>query len=723
MSPTTPFPRCARRLQHFLSAPPPARRCGRNARPWIPRAWERLEPRVLLSAASFAAATTVGTGNYPTAVAVGDFNGDGQVDLAATNQRDGTVSILLGNGDGTFKTKLDGAVGWNPVAIVVGDFNGDGKLDVAVANAGSGYGSTTSGTVSIMLGNGDGTFHAATNYTVGNNPASLAVGDFNGDGKADLAVANYDSGTVSILLGNGDGTFPAKTDYPAGNTPNAIAVGDFNGDSKTDLAVTNFLDGTVSILLGNGNGTFQTRTTSAVGSYPESVTVADFNGDGKSDLAVANANDGTGTGAVNVLLGNGNGTFPTPTAYPITSAFSVQAGDFNGDGKIDLAVANAGQWDGVTNTYVVSPNVTILAGTGTGGFAAPSAYTVCAVGHVPLSVAAGDFNGDGKPDLAAANYGNNTLSILANTGTQTATATTTTVQPSPALISLGQSLTLTATVGATGAGTPAGWVTFFDGTTALETRPLTNGTASYTTTTLALGNHWITAQYAGDGSHARSTSAAALAGVGTAHQRYVELAYMQLLNRAADPSGLTYFTGLLDASQPWSTVPQALMPTAEYYGDVITNLYNTILHRAPDSASLATLVSQMQAGTTVETIQATLLGSSEYYTLVGGTNTAFINALYQAYLNRTPSSTEVASWLTVLADPTKTRQYVATTLTGTAEARGITITALYQTFLRRPATATEITNWQSQMATGTSQSAIIAALLTSTEYLTLNALS
>jgi hypothetical protein len=333
-------------------------------------------------------------------VAVGDFNGDGTLDLVVANELSNNVSVLLGNSDGTFQPAVNYAVGWYPVSVAVGDFNGDGILDLAVAN----YGGNN---VSVLLGYGDGTFQAAVNYAAGAYPWSVTVGDFNGDGKLDLAVANsaQPSGTssVSVLLGKGDGTFTNAPGSPfaVGTNPNCVAVGDFNGDGKLDLAVTNGGSNNVSVLLGKGDGTFRNAPGSpiAVGTNPYGVAVGDFNGDGKLDLAVANSAETGGTSSVSVLLGKGDGTFQGPANYAAgTWPQSVAVGDFNGDGKLDLAVGNYG-----------SNNVSLLLGNGDGTFQGAVNY---AAGSGPYPVAVGDFDGDGRMDLAVGNMLSSNVSIL-----------------------------------------------------------------------------------------------------------------------------------------------------------------------------------------------------------------------------------------------------------------------------------------------------------------------
>ncbi|MGO9305894.1 MAG: FG-GAP-like repeat-containing protein [Candidatus Korobacteraceae bacterium] len=327
-------------------------------------------------------------GKGPYSVAVGDFNGDGIPDLAVANYFDTTVTILLGNGDGTFTATAVSPQVDDPIALAVGDFNDDGKADLAVTY---GYGA-----VMILLGNGDGTFTQKAVVLTGEFPFYVIVGDFNGDGEADLAVANDDNNTLTILLGNGDGTFEVAASPAAGEGPVSIAAGDLNGDGRMDLAVTSTgrpqdnRAGAVTILLGNGDGTFtKGAVIPATVDFPVAVAAGDFNGDGKLDLAVTRIISDT----VTILLGNGDGTFTATPTSPATGQGpnSITVGDFNGDGKPDLAVSNE-----------ASSNVTILLGNGDGSFTTATVSPLTGVD--PASIASGDFNGDGIPDIAVANY-------------------------------------------------------------------------------------------------------------------------------------------------------------------------------------------------------------------------------------------------------------------------------------------------------------------------------
>jgi FG-GAP-like repeat/Cep192 domain 4/HYDIN/CFA65/VesB-like, Ig-like domain/FG-GAP repeat len=354
------------------------------------------EPQVNLTRTDYA------TGTVPGSVAVGDFNGDGKLDLVTADAGIGDISVLLGNGDGTFQPPVNYSSGSSlsdPQIVIAADFNGDGKPDLAVTDY-------NAGSVAILLGNGDGTFQQFHLYTSGPISAvGLAAGDFNGDGKLDLAVTNAAQNvgnTVSILLGNGDGTFQAPVQYATGLSPSSVAVGDFNGDGKLDLATANsqsYLPSTVSVLLGNGDGTFQPHVDYTTGEAPYTVVAADLNGDGRLDLAVTSQLGG----AVSVLLGNGDGSFQTNSDYPTQQyAAGLVIADLNGDGYLDLATGNGG-----------SNNVSLLLGRGDGTFASAVNY---AVGAIPLGVAAGDFQDDGLLDIVAASNSGNTVSVLLQSG-------------------------------------------------------------------------------------------------------------------------------------------------------------------------------------------------------------------------------------------------------------------------------------------------------------------
>jgi hypothetical protein len=290
-------------------------------------------------------------GSGAISVATGDFNGDGIIDLAVVNEVDSTVSILLANPDGTFAPQVTYTTGLGPLAIVTGDFNGDGNLDLAVTNGDctfTFYGGLNCAlsTVSVLLGNGDGTFQPHSDFQTGVQGFSIAAGDFNGDGKLDLAVVG--GAEASVLLGNGDGTFQMPGSYSTIPNATSVIVADFNGDQKLDLAVGG---NGVSILLGNGDGTFQ-KQLSASGGAP--LAAADFNSDGRLDLFAGGS----------VLLGNGNGTFVLYATYP--SGVFAAAADLNRDGKPDLVIAQ-GDFSG-SQSNISAVSVSVLLGNGDGTF-------------------------------------------------------------------------------------------------------------------------------------------------------------------------------------------------------------------------------------------------------------------------------------------------------------------------------------------------------------------
>jgi len=344
----------------------------------------------------FSLGTAYQVGEAPLSVVSGDFNGDGKQDLATANFTSKNVSVMLGNGNGTFKTATNYGVGTGTGTydITTGDLNGDGRLDLAVTNR-------DSNNISILLGNGDGTFGAATNYNI-SSPYSVVVSDFNNDGSQDLAVGSGGSSNISILLGNGNGTFGAATSVNIGQyAPLQVTVGDFNGDGNKDLATANYWgtnnQGNISILLGNGNGTFGSPTTYIAGTQgsdwsnsprPFGIQVGDFNKDGKQDLAVANQ----GTQQISILLGNGNGTFGTATNYANVFGDQLTIGDFDGDGIQDLATSS----------------LNVLLGKGDGTFGTPTSFSSGSTN----SIATGDFNGDSRLDLVSTRYSNDAFVLL-----------------------------------------------------------------------------------------------------------------------------------------------------------------------------------------------------------------------------------------------------------------------------------------------------------------------
>jgi hypothetical protein len=491
----------------------------------------------------------VQTGNSPAIAGVGDFNEDGIPDLAIENAGDDSISILLGKGDGTFLAAAAiPAIGTPPCeiitlqsncAIVVGDFNDDGHADLALTSG-------NDNTVVILEGNGKGAFtpFSGSPITVGSFPEALKTGDFNNDGILDLAVANAEDSTISILLGNGDGTFTAAIGSPVnagiGSFPFFLAVGYFNRDGYADLAVVNGQDNSVSILLGNEEGGF----TPAAGSpihFPNApglcpIVTADFNGDGIIDLAVADFS----TNTVYILLGNGDGTFLFPS-QPIgvgANPFAMTALDYNGDGITDLAVGN---YNDNPNPNPSPGSVTLLIGNGDGSFSTPLAPIT--VGQLPTDVVTADFNRDGKPDLAIPNsYSTNTTILLnTSTATQTSTAsldkvvlagagthvveatypantefaassatidlqglvisTTLTLSANPAQQMITMPVTFTAQLGPTTSLAPTGTVTLYDQSvgTQLGNAPIgANGQAVLTVTIIGPGVHSITASYSGD---------------------------------------------------------------------------------------------------------------------------------------------------------------------------------------------------------------------------------
>jgi len=374
---------------------------------------------------SFAAQQTFATGANPFSVAIADVNGDGKPDLIVANGNDNTVSILLnstasGAGISSFAAQQTFATGTSPVSLCAADINGDGKPDLLVANV-------NDNTVSVLLNNTatgtmTSTFGAQQTFVAGTAPESLAAADINGDGKPDVVVTNLHANTVSVLLnttvsGAITSDFAARQTFATGANPIAVAAADINGDGRPDLIVANVDDGTISTLLnitatGAMMPSFAAQKSFTTGS-PVSITSVDLNSDGKLDVIVANA----GSNTVSVLL-DATGLADTAINFATQQPFNtgsypgstitadIDGVDYNGSGKPDVIVANT-----LGNTISILRNIT-PPGANTPSF---SAQQVLTTGTNPMALAVADVNGDGKPDLLAANMGDNTVSVLLNT--------------------------------------------------------------------------------------------------------------------------------------------------------------------------------------------------------------------------------------------------------------------------------------------------------------------
>ncbi|MET0621741.1 MAG: Calx-beta domain-containing protein [Pyrinomonadaceae bacterium] len=327
-------------------------------------------------------------GSSPASYVAADFNGDGRPDLAVTEFNNKTVGVLLNDGTGWLGATTRFSVQDGPEFVAVGDFNGDGRPDLAVTNSGS-------NSVSVLLGTGGGNFGAATHFAIGGEPAGLAVGDFNGDGRPDLAVTNTTRRNVSVLLGDGAGSFAPAAGSASGSTqsPTALAVADFNSDAKRDLVVATFSSG-VFVMLGDGAGGFSAPT-QVFQQSTDGVAAADLNGDGKADLTF-----GEGGGLV-VRLGDGAGGFSAPAVFPGATGGGfinrVAVADFDGDGKQDV----------VSTSTLFLDGLSLFKGDGAGGFSLTKSYLTR---HSPASLAVADFDGDGDQDVAAGS------ALLFNTG-------------------------------------------------------------------------------------------------------------------------------------------------------------------------------------------------------------------------------------------------------------------------------------------------------------------
>ncbi|MCL5028325.1 MAG: T9SS type A sorting domain-containing protein [Bacteroidetes bacterium] len=373
------------------------------------------------STPTFSSKTDFTTSTGPTAITVSDLNGDGKPDIVTANYNANTISVLLdttSNGASipSFTAKTDFSVGTNPRGVVIADLNGDYKPDIVTANIGtnniSALLNTTPDTMYTPL------FSSMTNFNTGSSPASVAYGDLNGDGKQDVVVANYASNTISVFIDTTpDSTttpsFSTKTDFTTGNAPISVAIADLNGDGRLDIAVANSNDNTVSVFFNttpNGVSTpsFTAKKDFTTGATPYYVAIANLNGDGKPDIITANPNSNN----ISVLLNTTSSGASVPS-FSAKTDFStgsscrwIGIGDFNGDGKLDIATANYG-----ANTISVLLNTTPDSAI-TPSFSTNALFTT---GTNPASIAISDINRDGLQDIVVDNYGSNTVSVFFNT--------------------------------------------------------------------------------------------------------------------------------------------------------------------------------------------------------------------------------------------------------------------------------------------------------------------
>lgn len=507
------------------------------------------------SSVNFAVPITYDSAGFTAlSVAVADVNGDRKPDLLVANEcgrlycppNDGSVAVLLGNGDGTFQAAVSyDSGGSNAYALAVADVNRDGKPDILVTHCESLCGGgTIDGSVSVLMGNGDGTFQAPVSYDTGARFAdSIAVADVNWDGKPDLVVANrcsgadcLSNGSVGVLLGNGDGTFQPVVIYSSGGFgAESVAVADLNRDGRLDLVVANrclsalsCASGNIGVLFGNGDGTFQSPlVTNGTSGGDVSMAVADVNRDRKPDVVLVDAL------FVRVLLGNGDGTFHAGVAYASSgdSPNPVAIGDMNGDGNLDIGVGNL-----CTNISCSSSGTGVLLGRGDGTFQTP--YVFSSLPYFIFSVAAGDVNGDGRPDIVTtspceSSYlgcgpGHLNTGVFINTS-EAPSFTSLASSRNPSFI--GRSVTFTATVtGHSGADfderpnsglhcesrdyqysrcepLPTGTITFTISGNPPVSVPLSDGRTKFTWTFTNQGSSTVRASYSGDSTYAPGVSA------------------------------------------------------------------------------------------------------------------------------------------------------------------------------------------------------------------------
>ena len=475
-----------------------------------------------------------GGGGKNGSVAVADLNGDGNLDVVVANQchlssvgcsdQLGVIGVLLGKGDGTLEAATTyESGGCNDVRAAVGDVNGDHNPDIVVIN-----GACSNFRFGVLWGKGDGTFHSiqGVGQRNGHSLTAVALADVNADGVLDVLTADpcftgcHDGapskGAIGLSLGNGNGTFKPTVNYSYnGDGPFALTAADVNGDGKTDL-LSNVCPGGISgqsfclqggavlARLGKGDGTFKGgQIFNYTGDGGFSIIVADLNQDEKQDVLLTNGGAGA-QGDLTVLLGNGDGTFQSETHFSSGGdlAKSALVEDIDGDGKADVLTANSLEGRG---------SVELLLGHGTGMFTSPASFLLPNPIEDSLSIAAGDLNGDGRPDVVVSantfNDSGRVAVLLNNTGTHTASTTSLVSDLNPTKPN--QLVTYSATVSSDSGRNVTGSIIFRDGPLQMAEVDVTNGRADYTTTYKwgeAVRAHSITAKYSGDLFYSRSVS-------------------------------------------------------------------------------------------------------------------------------------------------------------------------------------------------------------------------